>query len=91
MVLCVQYVVFNAVAPYADREFTEEEQKARDRYAELYAGYKKETDEEKKQVIEAGGLCILGTEHMLCLMPLRLKRREISSDFSTVIVPISTG
>ncbi len=47
---------------YADREFTEEEQKARDRYAELYAGYKKETDEEKKQVIEAGGLCILGTE-----------------------------
>ncbi len=47
---------------YADREFTEEEQKARARYAELYAGYKKETDAEKQEVIAAGGLCILGTE-----------------------------
>ncbi len=47
---------------YADREFTPEEQKARARYAELYENYKKETDEEKKQVIETGGLCILGTE-----------------------------
>ena len=47
---------------YADREFTEEEQTARDRYAELYAGYKKETDAEKQEVIAAGGLCILGTE-----------------------------
>ncbi len=47
---------------YADREFTEEEQKARDRYAELYEMYKKETDEEKQQVIAAGGLCIIGTE-----------------------------
>ncbi len=47
---------------YADREFTPEEEKARARYAELYAKYKAETDEEKKKVIEAGGLCILGTE-----------------------------
>ncbi len=47
---------------YADREFTEDEQKARDRYAELYDGYKKETDEEKKKVLETGGLLILGTE-----------------------------
>ncbi|MDE6586076.1 MAG: preprotein translocase subunit SecA [Clostridia bacterium] len=47
---------------YADREFTEEEQKARARYAELYDGYKKETDAEKQEVIAAGGLCILGTE-----------------------------
>lgn len=47
---------------YADREFTEEEQTARARYAELYEMYKKETDAEKQQVIEAGGLCILGTE-----------------------------
>ena len=47
---------------YADREFSEEEQVARKRYAELYDGYKKETDAEKKEVIEAGGLCILGTE-----------------------------
>ncbi|MGN0805629.1 MAG: preprotein translocase subunit SecA, partial [Candidatus Coproplasma sp.] len=47
---------------YADREFTEEEQKARARYAELYAKFKAETDAEKEKVIEAGGLCILGTE-----------------------------
>ena len=47
---------------YADREFTEEEQTARNRYADLYGGYKKETDAEKQEVIAAGGLCILGTE-----------------------------
>lgn len=47
---------------YADREFTPEEQTARARYAELYDMYKKETDAEKEKVIEAGGLCILGTE-----------------------------
>ncbi|MCM1438148.1 MAG: preprotein translocase subunit SecA [Roseburia sp.] len=47
---------------YADREFTPEEQTARDRYAELYAMYKAETDGEKEKVIAAGGLCILGTE-----------------------------
>ena len=47
---------------YADREFTPEEQTARDRYAELYSKFKAETDAEKEKVIEAGGLCILGTE-----------------------------
>ena len=47
---------------YADREFTDEEMTARNRYAELYANYKAETDAEKQQVVEAGGLCILGTE-----------------------------
>ncbi len=47
---------------YADREFTEEEQAARARYAELYENYKKETDAEKQDVIAAGGLCIIGTE-----------------------------
>ena len=47
---------------YADREFNEEEIKARERYAELYARFKAETDAEKVKVIEAGGLCILGTE-----------------------------
>ncbi len=47
---------------YADREFTPEEQTARDRYAELYKNYKAETDAEKQEVIAAGGLCILGTE-----------------------------
>ena len=47
---------------YADRQFTPEEQTARDRYAELYDKFKAETDAEKEKVIEAGGLCILGTE-----------------------------
>ncbi len=47
---------------YADRKFTDEEMVARNRYQELYDGYKKETDEEKKQVIAVGGLCIIGTE-----------------------------
>ena len=47
---------------YADRQFSEEEQAARDRYAELYKMYKAETDAEKVKVIEAGGLCIIGTE-----------------------------
>ncbi len=47
---------------YADRQFTDEEMVARNRYQELYDGYKKETDEEKKQVIAVGGLCIIGTE-----------------------------
>lgn len=47
---------------YADRQFTEEELAARKRYAELYEMYKTETDAEKVKVIEAGGLCILGTE-----------------------------
>ena len=47
---------------YADRPFTEEEQKARARYTELYDKFKSETDAEKVKVIEAGGLCIIGTE-----------------------------
>ncbi len=47
---------------YADREFSEEETAARERYAELYKKFKAETDAEKVKVIEAGGLCIIGTE-----------------------------
>ncbi|MBE7084875.1 MAG: preprotein translocase subunit SecA, partial [Clostridiales bacterium] len=34
----------------------------RERYKKVYEYYKKETDAEKEQVIEAGGLCIIGTE-----------------------------
>ena len=34
----------------------------RERYNTLYKSYKEQTDAEKKQVIEAGGLCIIGTE-----------------------------
>lgn len=47
---------------YADREFNEEELAARKRYDELYKKFKAETDAEKVKVIEAGGLCIIGTE-----------------------------
>ncbi len=34
----------------------------RERYAKLFDMYKQQTDEEKAKVIEAGGLCIIGTE-----------------------------
>ncbi len=34
----------------------------RERYKKVYEIYKKQTDEEKQQVIAAGGLCIIGTE-----------------------------
>ena len=54
--------MIEVASSYADREFNEEEIKARERYAELYAKFKAETDAEKVKVIEAGGLCIIGTE-----------------------------
>ena len=41
---------------------TEEEQQIKDKYIKYLADFKKVTDEEKKQVIELGGLHILGTE-----------------------------
>ena len=40
----------------------EKTMQARERYQKLYAHYKAETDKEKEEVIEAGGLCIIGTE-----------------------------
>ncbi len=43
-------------------ELSKEQEELRDRYKKLYASYKQKTDEEKEQVIEAGGLCIIGTE-----------------------------
>ena len=43
-------------------DIDEATQKLRDRYKEVYAYYKKQTDEEKEKVIAAGGLCIIGTE-----------------------------
>ena len=57
-----EHEMIETAISYADREFTEEETVARQRYAELYANYKAETDAEKEQVVAAGGLCILGTE-----------------------------
>ncbi len=40
----------------------EEAQAVREEYAKLHAEFKKQTDEEKKKVMEAGGLCIIGSE-----------------------------
>ncbi len=43
-------------------DIPEEIQKLRERYKEVYAYYKAQTDEEKEKVIGVGGLCIIGTE-----------------------------
>lgn len=43
-------------------KLTPEAEEVKARYQKLYKEYKAKTDEEKKQVIEAGGLCIIGTE-----------------------------
>ena len=43
-------------------ELDEEAEAVRVRYRALYEEYKKETDAEKELVVQAGGLCILGTE-----------------------------
>ncbi len=56
----VEHEVIELATSYA--ELDEATQKVADRYKELYNSYKKQTDEEKKRVIEAGGLCIIGTE-----------------------------
>ncbi len=56
----VEHETIELATSYA--EVDEETQKVRERYKQLYDAYKKQTDEEKKKVIEAGGLCIIGTE-----------------------------
>ncbi len=43
-------------------EVSDEIMALRERYKKVYEIYKKQTDEEKEQVISAGGLCIIGTE-----------------------------
>ena len=43
-------------------DVSEDIMKLRERYKKVYEIYKKQTDEEKEQVIAAGGLCIIGTE-----------------------------
>lgn len=53
-----QLVGATSYAPTDDEKILE----AKKRYNELYADFKKETDAEKQKVIEAGGLCIIGTE-----------------------------
>ena len=49
----------NEVAGVEDRE---EYDAARKTYKKLYQEFKQETDVEQKEVLEAGGLCIIGTE-----------------------------
>ena len=56
----VEHEVIELATSYA--ELDEETEKVRERYRELYRAYKEKTDEEKEQVIKAGGLCIIGTE-----------------------------
>ncbi len=56
----VEHDVIELATSYADVD--EEVLKVRERYQKLYADYKAKTDEEKKKVIEAGGLLIIGTE-----------------------------
>jgi preprotein translocase subunit SecA len=53
-----QLVGATSFAPTNDEKIIE----AKNRYNELYAEFKKETDAEKEKVIELGGLCIIGTE-----------------------------
>ncbi len=43
-------------------EVSEEIMALRERYKKVYAYFKAQTDKEKAEVIEAGGLCIIGTE-----------------------------
>ncbi len=56
----VEHETIELATSYA--ELDEETQKVRERYQELYNKYKEQTDAEKEKVIEAGGLCIIGTE-----------------------------
>ena len=43
-------------------EVSDEIMALRERYKKVYEIYKKQTDEEKQEVMQAGGLCIIGTE-----------------------------
>lgn len=52
----------NSANETAGVEDNEEYDAARKTYKKLYDEFKKQTEEEQQQVIEAGGLCILGTE-----------------------------
>ena len=58
----VEHDMIERATSFIDLGDDEEAKRVRERYNELYASYKEKTDEEKKQVIAAGGLCIIGTE-----------------------------
>ena len=54
--------VIERAASFTKLDDDEESDKVIDRYNALYRAYKEKTDEEKRKVVEAGGLCIIGTE-----------------------------
>ncbi len=56
----VEHETIELATSYA--EVDEDVLAVRERYQKLYENYKQQTDEEKAKVIEAGGLCIIGTE-----------------------------
>ena len=58
----VEHDTIERATSFIDLGDDEEAKRVRERYNELYKSYKEKTDEEKKQVIAAGGLCIIGTE-----------------------------
>ena len=58
----VEHEMIERATSFVDLGDDEEAKRVRERYNELYRSYKEKTDEEKKQVIKAGGLCIIGTE-----------------------------
>jgi len=64
----VEHELIELATSYAELEGEAEE--VRRRYQELYAEYKAETDAEKLKVIEAGGLCLLGTQRPRTPRPL---------------------
>ncbi len=53
--------VLDKITSY-NKTLTDEEQKLKDKYDRYYKDFKTVTDEEKKKVLELGGLHILGTE-----------------------------
>ncbi len=58
----VEHEVIERATSFVDLGDDREAIDVRDRYNALYRNYKEQTDAEKKKVIDAGGLCIIGTE-----------------------------
>ena len=58
----VEHDVIERATSFVDLGDDQEAIDVRERYNALYKSYKEQTDAEKKKVIEAGGLCIIGTE-----------------------------
>ena len=58
----VEHEMIERATSFVDLGDDQEAIDVRQRYEKLYHDYKEQTDAEKKKVIEAGGLCIIGTE-----------------------------